>query len=151
MPNQDRIERVLTLPVSPERVWRALTDPAEIERWFDCKTEIDLRPGGALRFTWGDEVARGRVEIVEPPHRFAYRWHPGSDQRLEVPFDELPLTLVEFTLDEAPGGTRLTLVESGFAAMPAEVYERVFRENSDGWTEELDNLGGYLGATAQVA
>jgi uncharacterized protein YndB with AHSA1/START domain len=137
---QDRIERVVTLPVSRERAWRAITEPAQISRWFGAVTELDLRPGGAMRFA----DARARVEVVEPPRRFAYSWHPGSEQHLDVPFTELPLTLVEFVLDEIPEGTRLTLIETGFASLPAEMYERAFRENTGGWEEELDDLIAYL-------
>ena len=148
---QDRIERVLSLPVPRERVWRAITDPVEIKRWFRCEATIDLRPGGDLIFTWDNETARCRVEAVEPPRRFAYRWHPGSEQHMEAPLADLPLTLVEFILDEEPGGTRLTLVETGFAAMPSDIYERVFRENTDGWRDELGHLAAYLGESVAVA
>jgi uncharacterized protein YndB with AHSA1/START domain len=147
---QDRIERVVHLPVSRERAWRAITDPADIQRWFRCETTLDPRPGGELVFRWDNEIARGRVEAVEPPRRFAYWWHPGSEQHLDVPLDQLPLTLVEFVLEEDGGETRLTLTETGFASMPAEIYERVFRENSDGWTDELEKLAAYLGASVQV-
>lgn len=146
MPVQDRIERVVTLPVSRDRVWRAITEPAEIARWFGTVTELDLRPGGDLRF----EDARCRVEVVEPPRRFAYSWHPGSEQHVDVPLAELPLTLVEFILDEIPEGTRLTLIEAGFASLPTEMYERAFRENTGGWEEVIDKLVAYLGAVIEV-
>ena len=147
---QDRIERTVLLPVTRERAWRAITEPAEMNRWFGGDPVMDLRPGGELRFTWSGWT-RCRVAAVEPPRRFAYWWHPGSEQHNDVPFDELPHTLVEFILDEAPGGTRLTLIESGFASLPAETYDRVWRENNDGWDEELGHLAGYLESAAKVA
>src|SRR5215207_5968715 len=147
---QDRIERTLLLPVAQERAWRAITDPAEINRWFGGDPVLDLRPGGELRFTWSGGT-RCRVATVKPPHRFAYWWHPGSEQHHDVPFDDQPQTLVEFILDEAPGGTRLTLIESGFAALPAETYDRIWQENTEGWDEELGHLSDYLAADAKVA
>lgn len=147
----DRIERVWILPVSRERAWRAITEPAEIARWMDgTRVEMELRPGTEARFIWGEHVTRALVEAVEPPHRFAYRWHPGSEQHLSESLDKLPLTLVEFILDEVPDGTRLTLIESGFAALPAEMRERIYRENLQGWKELIDPLCTYLAATVEV-
>jgi uncharacterized protein YndB with AHSA1/START domain len=46
---------------------RALTDPSELEQWFVNKAEVDLRPGGALKFTWREhEVAEGVFLLVDP-------------------------------------------------------------------------------------
>ena len=50
MNNEDRIERVITLPGSPERVWKALTEPAQLARWFGNRVEVDLRVGGDIFF-----------------------------------------------------------------------------------------------------
>lgn len=141
---QDKIERTILLPASRERVWRAVTEPAQISRWFGEVT-MDFRVGGAMTFFWdGEEHARARVAAIDPPRHFAYQWHPGSVQQFDKPFDELPLTLVEFFLEEAPGGTQLTVVETGFAAMPPEIYERVWRENTEGWDGEIGDLLAYI-------
>lgn len=142
---QDRIERVVTLPVSRDRAWRAITEPAEISRWFMACTIPELRAGADFTF----KSARGRIEAVEPPRRFAYSWHPGSEQHEEMPLAELPLTLVEFILEEIAGGTRLTLIETGFASLPSEMYERAFRENTGGWAEVIGNLVAYLGRVGE--
>jgi uncharacterized protein YndB with AHSA1/START domain len=139
---QDRIERVVTLPVSQERAWRAITDPAEISKWFEGCEMTELRVGAG--FVMGGD-ARCRIEAVEPPRRFAYSWHPGGEQDQETPLAEQPLTLVEFTLEEIADGTKLTVVETGFTSLPAEMYERAFRENTGGWAEVLGNLAAYLG------
>jgi uncharacterized protein YndB with AHSA1/START domain len=144
---QDRIERVVTLPVSRDRAWRAITDRAEVSRWFMPCSVLELRPGADILF----EGARGRIEAVEPPRRFAYSWHPGSEQHLEMPLAELTLTLVEFILDETPEGTRLTLIESGFASLPAEMYDRALRENTDGWAEVISGLVTYIEALERVS
>jgi uncharacterized protein YndB with AHSA1/START domain len=147
---RDRIERVVVMPAAPERVWRAITEPVELARWFGNRFEFELRPGAEGRFYWENESTRIRVEAVEPPRRFAYRWYPGSAQREDEPFDSLPLTLVEFLLEPVPEGTRLTLTESGFAALPPEDYGRCYRENDEGWRDELANLATYVG-TAKAA
>ena len=136
------VERELTLRQSPNRVWRAITDPDEIAHWFGSSASIDLRPGGAATFSWepGHEdggAYAARIERVDPPHYLAYRWARDSG----VAVDDGPSTLVEFDLEPtADGGTLLRLRESGFVA------EADRAGNDAGWTEELAELVAYLGA-----
>ena len=87
------------------------------------------------------------VERVEAPRVFAYRWAT----RMEAEPDEGASTLVEFTLEPTDGGTRLRVVESGFAALdvPADEQERKAKGNGDGWDHELRDLAEY--ARAEVA
>jgi uncharacterized protein YndB with AHSA1/START domain len=132
----DRIERTMTFQVPRELVWEALTDAEAISKWFGDDTEIDLKPGGEAVFRWGEVEVRGTVEAVEPPSRFSYRWEPSH-----TPTGG-PTTLVEFTLEEIAGGTRLTLVESGFADLAAESRQ----DNEYGWDDELSHLREHLAA-----
>jgi len=57
------------------------------------------------------------------------------------------MTLVEFTLEDAPGGTRLTIVESGFDRVPLARRAEAFRMNSDGWSEQMQNIERYVSRT----
>ncbi|HET7855374.1 MAG TPA: SRPBCC domain-containing protein [Gaiellaceae bacterium] len=75
-------------------------------------------------------TTRITVEAVDPLERFAYRWEPGGAS------EGGPTTLVEFTLEEIPGGTRLTVVESGFSKFPAKSRQG----NEFGWDSELGEL-----------
>ena len=138
----DRIEREMMLNVPVERVWAALTDPAEIVKWFGDKAEVDLRPGGDVLFRFGSERCPAIVEAVEPMRRFAYWWQPGSGAGDPVPADNR--TLVDFTMEPVGDGTRLRLVESGFAGVKDPA--RQFRDNDQGWDEELAKLVAYLAA-----
>lgn len=142
----DRIERTIVLTAPPSEVWSALTEPSRITQWFGTSAELDLRPGGEAVFGWGDtDIMAARIEVVEPERRFAFRWRSGpSDPAL--PFDAAPTTLVEFHLEPFDGGTRLTLVESGFAGLPESTGRVAFDENSGGWTEELNDFAAYLDA-----
>ena len=145
---QDMIEREVVYPASPERVWAALTEPDQIRRWF-CNegAEIDLRPGGAIRLSWSHGTSRAIVETVDPPHQFAFRWAPGyNGEDPNRPIEEQPLTLVAFTLEPVDGGTRLRLVESGFAALDESRRIAALKDNSGGWDECLAGLSALLGA-----
>ena len=135
----DQIERETTIAAPVERVWSLLTEAEHLGKWFgDAGAEIDLRPGGALRLSWAEHgTVHGEVVAVEPHHRFAYRWalvgnvlSPGNS------------TLVEFTLEAEPEGTRLRVVESGFAALDLPEPERAGKVegNTEGWRIELGHL-----------
>ena len=138
----DSIERELILPVPPTRVWTALTTADQLGAWFGTQATIDLRPGGEVIFAWDGSTgprgtSRGVIEAVEPPHRFAFRWHADLT-------GDAPMTLVEFTLDPHPTGTRLRVVESGFASLAHALRTREL--HVEGWQRELGELAQYLAA-----
>lgn len=144
MPDVDRIERTIILPIPVQRVWSALTEPRKIERWFGNKAIIKhLAPGEEIAFEWGDKLFRGVIEVVDPLKTFAYRWEvePGD---VSQPFDTVLQTLVTFTLEAVPEGTRLTLVESGFARLPEHLRLSALNANTRGWRDELDELARYM-------
>lgn len=142
---QDTVEREVIYPQPIARVWAALTEPELMRRWFcGAGAEIDLRPGGEARFMWPDGSSRAIVATVDPPRQFAFRWVPGNFEQADRPLAEQPLTLVEFSLDEVAGGTRLRLVESGFADLADEMRIAAFRDNDLGWDECLANFAAAL-------
>ncbi len=140
----DSIQRVLTFPLPIERVWSAITDPAEVRQWFGDQSEYDLREGGEGFLRWGDTAIRMQVTVLDPPHRFSYRWASGPESDLSVPFAKATQTLVEYTLEEVPGGTQLTLIESGFASQPEQEREANYADHVKGWEQEHDKLVAYL-------
>jgi uncharacterized protein YndB with AHSA1/START domain len=63
-----------------DRVWAALTEPDQLAHWFPSHVEIDLRPGGVVRFS-GDphtEDLEGVVLVCEPPRALAFTWGPSE-------------------------------------------------------------------------
>ena len=138
----DRIERVLELPHPPARVWAALTTAEGLSGWFGDQATIDLRPGGSALMTWdGGDVARMRVERVEEPSVFGFTWPITG-----LPDDDPRRTYVEFTLEPVGAGTRLTVVETGFAQVPDEGHRTAYDDNARGWASELGELVAYLDA-----
>ena len=139
----DRIDRVVELAHPPEAVWAALTTADGLAAWFGDRAAIDLRPGGAARLEWTAEGSVGelRVERVEPPHVFGFTWRVDG-----MPADDPRRTYVEFTLDATATGTRLHLVESGFAQLPDAGHRAGHASHSEGWTRELGELVAHLDA-----
>jgi uncharacterized protein YndB with AHSA1/START domain len=125
-----------TVPHAPEKVWRALTERALIADWL---MPNDFEPVVGRRFAFRSEPAGGWSGIVESevleieaPRRLVYRW--ASDGGLD--------TVVAWTLEAEPGGTRIRIEQSGFR--PED--ERNLQGATYGWTRNLDALARVAGS-----
>ena len=114
-----RYERQLRHPI--EKVWEALTDPAQIEEWW-ARAEVELAEGGRARLEWlnGDAVADGRISRLEPPHA------------IEFDTDIHGRLLWELAPDA--DGTRLTLT------VTAELPDDHLASVRAGWHSHIDFL-----------
>jgi uncharacterized protein YndB with AHSA1/START domain len=83
-----------------KQVFTGLIDPQQLERYLADKATVEPRPGGKYDFGWG---GNGPIKILElePDRKLTYSWHLD--------------TVVNWILDDSEGGTRITLVHSGFA------------------------------------
>lgn len=84
------------------------------------------------------------IERLEPESLFSFRWHPHAVDE-NVDYSGEPTTLVEFRLEDAGDGTKLTVTESGFEHIPAARRDLAFRMNDGGWEEQLKNLASHVG------
>jgi uncharacterized protein YndB with AHSA1/START domain len=138
----DRIERTVEVAHPPAKVWAALTTAEGLGAWFGDEAVIDLRPGGSARMRFGSEFSVDmRVERVEEPTVFGFTW-----QIYGLPEDDPRRTYVEFTLEPTGAGTRLRVVETGFAQLPEDAYRAAYDGNTKGWASELGELADYLDA-----
>ena len=93
---------------SPEKVWRALTDPVLLEKWLLPVIDFKLEPGTEFMFAaepkpgW-DGIVNCRLLEIEAHRKLSWRWVVGDID-----------TVVTFTLTPTASGTRLSLVQSGF-------------------------------------
>jgi uncharacterized protein YndB with AHSA1/START domain len=118
-----RFERRLAHP--PERVWRALVDPAELARWLAERVEMDAREGGAVLFRWSDtEVARGTIRRFVPPELLEYTWREDD-----------AASVVRFELRPDGAGTLLILTHREIDSLAGL---------GAGWHAHLDILEGVL-------
>lgn len=146
----DRIEKQVTLSAPRSRVWRALTDVTQFNAWFGVALTSPFAPGAEVR---GNLTARNYehvtmtiwIEAMEPERFFSFRWHPYAIEE-GVDYAAEPTTLVSFTLEDAGGGTRLTIIESGFAAIPESRRAKAFSSNSGGWASQAENIRKFLAA-----
>ncbi|WP_067173728.1 SRPBCC domain-containing protein [Microtetraspora niveoalba] len=137
-----RYERLLARPL--DVVWRAVTDPAEIERWSGTGTELDLRPGGLLvsQHKGGHRVV-DRVLRVEPPRLFEHTYFE----------DVNPSAVVTWRIDAAPTGALLVLthrlrmddIRAAAATIAAgDDLTTILSRNAAGWHHILDLIESRL-------
>ena len=144
MQTTDRIEKTVVLKAPRSRVWRALSNVTEFSTWFRTDFVGEFAEGATVR---GRPTYPGyehltieiRIERMEPERRLSFRWHP-YEVDMTRDYSAEPTTLVEFTLQDAPEGTRLTVSESGFDALPEGRRFEAFRENEKGWIEQMQNV-----------
>ncbi len=122
-----RFERRLAHPI--DRVWRAISDPAELRHWFPDTLEGEIAPGAPLRFVAPGIRFEGRVLAYDPPRRLHLAWGTG-----------------EIRLDLEPDGDacRLRLVNLLDAEDEAA-------RNAAGWEVCLADLGAWLDGTTADA
>lgn len=151
-PTPDRFEKSLVLKATRDRVWRAITDSTEFGRWFGCSFRGPFVAGalteGSLILPEHPDLhglpMQLWVERIEPPSYFAFRWHPFAVER-GVDYSHEPTTRVEFTLEDAPGGTLLRISESGFAQLPLLRRAKAFEMNSGGWQVQIERIARHVG------
>jgi uncharacterized protein YndB with AHSA1/START domain len=143
----DRIEREIDIDAPIDVVWAVITEPEHITNWFTDMANVEVRPSGEGRFGWdrketdGQHIVNLRVERLEPPHFFSFRWgHPDGEEA-----NETNATLVEFGLEDRGDSTRLRLVESGFEGIARSDEDKAtfFGEHRSGWATIVERLRGY--------
>lgn len=156
---QDRIEKQIVLKAPRERVWQAIVDSRRFGTWFGVEfdgpfveharvagrivpTQVDDEVA-AMQEPWAGMACDFFVERIQPMDRFAFRWHAYPEGPDEDPTGA-HMTLVEFRLEDADDGTRLTITESGFDRVPAAHRAKAFTDNEGGWTMQVALIAKYL-------
>ena len=139
------VRRTIDISAPLEKVWAAVTEPEHVSRWFG-RTVLDgvgVGAHGTMAFEGHGSIPL-EVEAFDPLRLVAYRW--GNDDALGSPppaeLDREHSTVFTFTLEEVPGGTRLTVVETGFEATSAPLAN--LEDHRTGWDSELDKLVALL-------
>lgn len=146
--NLDRIEKTIVLRAPRSQVWQAIANSQNFGEWFGVRIDGAFAPGarvsGRITTPGYDHLTMEiLIEQVVPEQLFSYRWHPYAVDPA-ADYSKEPTTLVEFRLDEAPGGTKLTVTESGFDQIPAARRQEAFRMNDGGWTQQVVNIERYV-------
>jgi len=134
---------------TPQRVFEALTNPKDLERWFFTEAKTDPRPGGSYEVTWRsnsdstkDHMRAGRYLEFVPGQKLVFEWNPTSSGNDCADLRHVGPTIVTITLAAENNGTRLRLVHSGWKNDERTMVSR--NGHNDGWTYYIEHLGSYL-------
>jgi uncharacterized protein YndB with AHSA1/START domain len=151
MSDRDRVEKTIEIRAPRSRVWRALANGKEFGAWFGLGEPLELVgdfvPGAKIDGAWvvdGKEVREHffTIETIVPERTLSFFWvpyevAPGADH------DKEHKTRIEFQLEDIANGTRLTVVESGFAKLPADKqYTRA--RNGEGWAIQAHAIAQHV-------
>ena len=141
----DRIERKVMINAPRSRVWRAVADAGELGDWFGVnfkgkKFSAGQHIQGKITYPGYEHLTMEvLIERIQPEQLLSWRWHPAAIDP-NVDYSQEPTTLVVFELQEVDGGTMLSVVESGLDKIPLARRADVFRMNSSGWDEQMENI-----------
>ncbi len=141
------IEQEIVIDAPVDVVWRTVTEPDQISRWFVDDVDVEIAPGaqGSVTFRTtpsGPRTFNVTVLSVEPQRSWAYRWnHPDGTEATER-----NSTRVEFTLAAEGERTRLRVVETGLeqTSWSALEQDEYAADHNRGWTTITTRLAELL-------
>jgi uncharacterized protein YndB with AHSA1/START domain len=139
--NHRTIHQSYAIAAAPEKVFRALTEPDMLSRWWTTRGRSEARPGGAFEYIWEFEDSShngkqmGAYLDVVPGEKLSYPWEAGDN-------GGVPNTTVRFQLKAHEEGTQLELEHHGYG--PGEDWDQEFEMTARAWGFFLGNLKSYL-------
>ena len=130
--SKQTIERSIWIDAPRERVWKAVTDPAELAQWFAPGSTFS-RQGNSIYLRVEDvDIEVAIIEVFDPPRRLTTR--------------ELPDRVVTTTylLEDEGGGTRFTVIEEGLEALGVEARRQRLERDGAGWELRLALLQAHV-------
>jgi uncharacterized protein YndB with AHSA1/START domain len=133
------VERTVWIAAPPERVWQAVTEAEQLAQWFapGSPWEIpQLEVNTTVKFhNTATEILLATIQTADPPQQFALRWEPEEDGTI--------LTTT-FLLKEENDGTRVSIRETGFESLAADICQQRVEQTAAGYGISLENLRAYL-------
>lgn len=136
-------ETVIDIKATPEEVFRAITEPEQIVKWFAPESRVDPRVGGEYVFSWGPGMEGSTTIAAWDPYT-----HFGTCSERSVTYggDGKPVDTgvtrsmaVDYYIEAIGDGvTRLRLVQSGFG--PEAAWDDEIEATKTGWMDFLKKL-----------
>ncbi len=134
------VERSIWINAPREHVWEAITDAKQLTAWWGGEDYWEfsaLEVGATVKFGDLNDLMLATIAVVDPPSEFAIEWPPQA-QYYAIPF------YTAYRLVEENGGTRVTVTETGFEAMPDDVRQERIDSTTKGYETVLAGLKAYV-------
>jgi uncharacterized protein YndB with AHSA1/START domain len=155
----DQIRKQIILRATRERVWQAISDHTAFGTWFGVEIDGPFIAGqeavgrivptkvdpavARLQEPYRGAAFRIMIERIEPMRLFSFRWHPFAIDQAQS-YENEPMTLVSFALEDVEGGVRLTITESGFDQLPVARRDSAWKANDGGWAHQTRLIERYV-------
>lgn len=138
-----RAESSVEIDAPPERVWQALTEAAELERWFPLEARVEPGEGGSVWMSWKNEFAgEARILVWDPPRHLRVTWGSVDAESTGADAASGGGQVTDYLLESRGGRTFLRVVTSGFP--PDATWDDWVEGTRLGWAFELRSLKHYL-------
>ncbi|MAS37487.1 MAG: hypothetical protein CL610_26040 [Anaerolineaceae bacterium] len=133
------VKRSVWINAPRERVWQAITESEQIRQWWggDYWEITALEVGATVKFGDPDDLMLATIDGIQAPHEFRLLWPPQPQYH-----DTQIYTI--FVLEEENGGTRVTVTETGFEALPDEVRQKRYDQTAQGYETVLQGLKDHV-------
>jgi uncharacterized protein YndB with AHSA1/START domain len=133
------VERSIWIAAPRERVWRAITDPKQLDKWYatQFKWEIPaLHVGAKVTFYNSDtDILHATIEVLDPLREWRLRWDP---------VEQGVVLVTTFLLEEENGGTWATITETGYESLPEDQRQQWVDSITSGYTMSMENLKAHV-------
>ncbi len=131
---QSSVVRSIWIAAPRERVWDAITDSQQLQQWWGDYWEISaVEVGATVKFGEPEDFMLAAVSVVDPPREFGIQWPPQEQYHM------IDITTT-FLLDEENNGTRITVTETGFDALPDDIRQKRYDQTASGYETVLKDL-----------
>jgi uncharacterized protein YndB with AHSA1/START domain len=132
------VERTIWIGVPRERVWQAITNSEQLQQWWGDYWEITaLQVGATVKFGEPDDFMLASIQVLDAPRQFTILWPPQPQ------YHSIEMTTT-FMLEEENGGTRVTVTETGFEALPDDIRQQRIDKTGEDYSTVLASLKALL-------
>lgn len=132
------VERSIWINAPRERVWQAITTSEQIRQWWGDYWEIpSLELGATIKFGDAADPMLATVAVADAPREFRIQWPPQEQYHNTEMF-------TIFVLAEENGGTRVTVTETGFEALPDDARQKRYDSTAQGYETVLAELKAHV-------
>lgn len=139
------VERLIAAP--PARIYKALTEASELEKWFFTDARTNPKVGGDYRIRWRSDATPekdhdrfGKYLELIPNAKVSFEWQGENSGPCGM--QGVGITVVTITLTPVAEGTLVRLVHSGWPT--TEIAQKTREGHNGGWTFYLENLQRFL-------
>ena len=140
--DNENVEFSITVKATVEEIWRALTDPDDLENWWSDEVVLEPKVGGKFREAWEDDagneqLASGKVLSLDPKKSISFTWKEKS-------WDAEAVTQCTYTIENKGKTRSLTVTQTGWDSLPEKARAKAIKDFQLGWKYHMQELKAYL-------